>query len=284
MLTYDYLSEIMSDNYQTDNLVTLSPSEFENRIKNLLQLSDGHMEGFVDTSKQRDLSVRYHWGHNHDFGSFKVTGRMQNRHLIIPSKLVEQFKVFPLDLNGKKILDIGVWTGGTCLLFAALGADVVAIEEVKQYSDTLELLRYAFDIRQIKVLNVSLYDLNQEIFFDQFDYVLLSGVVYHVTDPILALRIAFNALKDGGKCMVETYGIESQESVIRYESGKKEDCNRGGWNYFIPSRLALKRMMLDVGFEDIQVGGVEDQRIIAVGLREKHCDMLRAGLSVRSIR
>ena len=33
------------------------------------------------------------------------------------------------------------------------------------------------------------------------------GVIYHVTDPVLSLRILFNALKDGGRIFVETMGV-----------------------------------------------------------------------------
>ena len=28
------------------------------------------MEGYTDPAAQRDLSIQFHWGHDHDFGEF----------------------------------------------------------------------------------------------------------------------------------------------------------------------------------------------------------------------
>lgn len=294
---YDTFSATMKERYRVSSLVGIQPLDFKKAIDSLLNLRDSSMEGYKDAEKQRDLSIRYHWGHNHDFGDFALQGRMGNRHVSIPAKFVDQFKAMPIDLTGKKLLDIGVWTGGTSLLFCALGADVVAVEEVKKYADTVELLKKAFGLHKLRVLNCSLYDLNREDLFDQFDYVFFSGVLYHVSDPIIALRIVFNCLKDGGTCLLESTAIPDKRSMfgekdkfVSYEgpgkvwSGAKEDLSRGGWDWFVPSPAALKQMMIDVGFEGLEVGPIEESRVMAVGQRTKHCDMLRAGLSVRNIR
>lgn len=290
MSTYDTLAQVMREHYSVAKLVADTPSTFKRSLDALLTISDGTMEGYNDLEKQRDLSICFHWGHNHDFGDFRIEGRMGNRHLTIPAQYIDVFHALPLDLQGAHILDIGVWTGGTSLLFAALGAEVVAIEEVKKYADAVSFLKQAFDVERLTILNLSLYDLNDARFFDQFDYVFFSGVLYHVTDPIIALRIAFNALKDSGVCLVETYGIHHPELVVRYDgpnvfgAGSKDDLSRSGWNWFLPSRTALGAMLADVGFQDVTVGEVEDARICAVGHRTHFVDMLRAGLSVRAIR
>jgi SAM-dependent methyltransferase len=290
MNTADTFAQIMREHYTTDRLVGMSKAVFRSEIDALLNLRDGNMEGYQDLERQRDLSIRFHWGHNHDFGDFQIEGRMGWRHLGIPALFVDRFQALPLDLRGARVLDIGVWTGGTSLLFAALGAEVVAIEEVKKYADAVALLKRAFDVQRLTVLSLSLYELNDPQFFDQFDYVFFSGVLYHVTDPIIALRIAFNALKDGGTCLLETYGIEHPDAMVRYDgpavfgAGSKDDLSRGGWNWFLPSRTALGAMLADVGFQAVDVGPVEQERISAVARRTRHADMLRAGLSVRTIR
>ena len=293
----DLFAATMTKRYQVSNLVDMKPAEFRQAINDLLNLRDASMEGYKDADKQRDLSIRYHWGHNHDFGDFSLQGRMGNRHVSIPAQFADQFKALPTDLMGKKILDIGVWTGGTSLLFSALGAEVVAVEEVKKYADTVEFLKKAFGLKGLKVLNCSLYELNRDDLYDQFDYVFFSGVIYHVTDPIIALRIVFNCLKDGGTCLLESTAIPDKrrlfgekDKLVSYEgpgkvwSGAKEDLSRGGWDWFVPSPSAVKQMMIDVGFENIEVGPIEETRVMAVGHRTKHCDILRAGLSVRNIR
>ncbi len=49
-----------------------------------------------------------------------------------------------LDLQGRTLLWAGAWTGGTSLLFAALGAKVTALEEVRKYAGTIHYFVEAF--------------------------------------------------------------------------------------------------------------------------------------------
>jgi SAM-dependent methyltransferase len=216
---------------------------------------------------------------------------MGNRHIDIIADFIDTFGL-PPDLQGKKILDIGVWTGGTCLVLCALGAEVVGLEEVVKYSNTVNYLAKAFDLsQQLQCRSISLYSFDEH---DVYDYILYSGVIYHVTDPVLSLRILFNALKDRGNIFVETFGTKTIDqappiaivegpSVIR--GGNKENLSRGGWNYYIPCPKALYLWLDSVGFHDIKVGAVDQQRRIrAVATRTQHEDMLRAGLSRPGIR
>jgi hypothetical protein len=64
----------------------------------------------------------------------------------------------------------------------------------------------------------------------------------------------------------------------------KEDQNRSGWNWFVPTSKALQQMICDVGFEDVVVGKIENKRILGIGRRKTYVDMLRAGLSVKNVR
>lgn len=287
--SYSYLESLMS-NYQVKDLVDVDHKSFKRRIDEFLQLQDHEMEGFKDPDKQRDLSIKFHWGHNHDFGDFQLKGRMGNRHNSLLAIFIDKFKVLPKSLDGRRVLDIGCWTGGTSLLLSAMGAHVVAIEEVKKYVDCLNYLKYAFNINRVEPKNLSLYECTVREFQDSFDFVLFAGVLYHLTDPILALRIIFDCLKDGGYVLIETAAIDSNKQILSYEGptifggGSKKDLSRGGWNWFYPSTTTLSQMMADVGFTDIQVSKVIKGRALAVGKRDTHVDMMRGGLSVKNIR
>jgi len=276
--------------WRTDSLVNASPEAFKTRIDSFLQLVDHEMEGFQDPQRQRDLSIKFHWGHHHDFGAFALQGRMAERHIDLLAAFIDQFKALPLDLSGCKILDIGCWTGGTSLLLCAMGAEVVAIEEVRKYVDAVNYMKDAFGLKNLQARNLSLYDCTLPEFQDAFDYVLFAGVLYHVTDPVLALRLVFNCLKDGGKCLLETGAAQSDKLILEYEgpgifhSGDQSNLSRGGWNWFMPSAPTLKRMMQDVGFTEVDCGPVVDHRAMAVGKRLEHMDMMRGGLSQRSVR
>ncbi len=288
LASYSYLQKKMS-NYQVKHLVNEKPQSFRKKINKFLNLIDYQMEGYKDLDKQRDLSIKFHWGHNHDFGSFKLEGRMKDRHIFLPVVFIDKFKVLPRKLDNKKVLDVGCWTGGTSLLLTAMGADVTAIEEVKKYVECVNYLKQAFDIKNLEAKNLSIYECNDKSFQNQFDFALFTGVLYHLTDPILALRIIFNSIKDDGYILLETAAVDSDEPILSYkgptvfQNGKKKELNRSGWNWFFPSPVTLKQMMQDVGFKEVEISELIGGRVFAIGKRVEYVDMLRAGLSVKNI-
>jgi 2-polyprenyl-3-methyl-5-hydroxy-6-metoxy-1,4-benzoquinol methylase len=285
-----YLRKLMIDNYTVANLEHVAPDQFQAYITSLLSQRDAAMEGYVDPACQRDLSVQFEWGHNHDFGTFYMPGRMGNRHIDILATFMSIYGTPGSDLRGKTILDIGCWTGGTSLLLAAMGAEVFAIEEVRKYADSINYLRDAFGIDNLKVEKRSLYSLDNQEFYDRFDMVIYFGVLYHVSDPVLSLRIVFNCLKDGGTCLLETMAVKGKGSYCEYQgahetlSKPKVGEPRSGWNWIVPSLEALCRMMTDVGFDVWKAALHKGNRALAFGVRNHHVDMLRAGLSNRYVR
>jgi len=280
----------MKDNFAYKNVVDKYKETFEMDIKKLIGQTDPDVEGFKDYEEQRDLSVKFAWGHNHDFGNFALEGKMADRHIEIIADFIDNFAL-PYDLSGKKVLDVGVWTGGTSLILSALGAEVTALEEVVKYSNTVNYLASAFGISNLECKPHSLYELDVS---DAYDFVIYSGVIYHVSDPILSLRVLFNSLKDNGRIFVETYGMPGNSEKVPVllflgpqfiTKGSKKDLTRSGWNYFVPSPVVLYLWVATVGFDDITVGNLDSfKRIKCAATRHQHKDMLRAGLSRPNIR
>lgn len=287
-----YLRQLMLDNYSVDNLRNVSADEFEYYITGLPGRYDPAVEGYDDASYQRDLSVEFRWGHNHDFGRFYMHGLMGNRHLDILAAFMTEYGVPERDLRGKKVLDVGCWTGGTSLLLAAMGAQVFAIEEVRKYAKCVSYLAESFGLDNLQVEDRSLYSLDSPELYDRFDLVLYFGVIYHVSDPVLSLRLVFNALRDGGVLLVETMACPGTDSYCRYgRRRQRANCNRsrppamlGGWARFVPSLDALSAMMTDAGFQVLERSLHKGARALALGLRARHVDMLRAGLANSRIR
>jgi 2-polyprenyl-3-methyl-5-hydroxy-6-metoxy-1,4-benzoquinol methylase len=287
-----YLRRIMQERYTVDQLRNVGAQEFRAHVTSLPGRRDPEREHYEDASRQRDLSVQFEWGHNHDFGSFRMPGLMQDRHIHILAAFMTLHGVPEPRLDGRKVLDIGCWTGGTSLLLAAMGAEVLAIEEVRKYAECVDYLRHAFAIDNLRVECRSLFSLDEERFFDRFDLVLYAGVLYHVTDPVLSLRIVFNALRDGGQCLVETLAVDGPGRYCGYGE-RKDAAGRdpgtpqtllGGWDWFVPSLGALRGMLADVGFQVRDARLYEGGRATALAHRDRHVDMLRAGLSKPSIR
>ena len=286
--SYNHLTYLM-EQYQVKNLANVEISSFKSEIYKMIDSQDSEVEGFKDVNKQRDLSIKFHWGHNHNFGEFALSGRMKDNHFRLIATFIDEFQTLPYSLENKYILDIGCWTGGTSLLLSAMGANIVAIEEVKKYIDALNYLKKSFNISKIDPRNISLYDCDNTEYQNRFDYVLFAGVLYHITDPLIALRIVFNSLKTDGIVLLETAVIKSKNNILSYVgpeiigTGDSNKLNRGGWNWFVPSVSSLIQMMKDVGFEEIRVNKIVNGRVFAVGKKNKHVDIMRSGLSVKNI-
>lgn len=191
----------------------------------------------------RDFFV---WGHNHDFGhGFTRSGAMGNRHTEITSELIS-LGMMPADLNGKRVLDIGCWSGGDLLILAGLGAQVEAIEEHPLAAATAGHLSQLLGCHA-PVHATSVYHDKPE-WKQSFDLVYCCGVIYHVTDPLLLLRICFAYLKPGGRLVIETKMQQGSGASCSY-SGTVEM----GWNWYAPTFDAMGRWLVDAGFEDSQI-------------------------------
>lgn len=286
---YTVLHDMMRA-YQLKNLRNESPQTFRKQIDRFMGIKDYVMEGFGDPDRQSPVVVDFHWGHWHDFGEFVLEGRMGKHHMSMLAVFIDHFKMLPMDLKGKRVLDIGCWTGGTSLLLCAMGAEVVAVEEVRKYADCVDYLRQAFGLEHLQVKRCSFYECTGPEFQDAFDYVLMAGVLHHLSDPKLALRIAFNCLRDGGLCLLETM-VSEQDKILRCcREGVESSADQlPRWNglLFIPQLFA--RILDEVGYE--VVGGpceivfkTPEPRLYTVAKRLRHQDILRNGLSVRGIR
>jgi len=280
--------------YQTQNLKTIDADAFQQHIESRIGQVDLETEGWSEEElgTQRDLSIKFHWGHNHDFGSFKQEGRMGDRHIKLMSNFLSLFPVTLEGISNKKVFDIGCWTGGTTLLLSALQNEVYAIEEVKKYAQMAQFLADSFGLNDRVSANAkSIYECNTPDMFNRFDLVYFPGVIYHLSDPVLALRILFNSLTIGGEILIESAGINHSGDYCQFDGslvhhqGSRERLNRSGWNWFRPSPSAMARMMREAGFDDVQTLWHEPtRRVFGYGKKTSQVVICKAGLSVPDIR
>ncbi len=279
--------------YRTDALVDIDVADFTHAVQSRVGIDDAAAEGYSadDLERQRDFSIRFRWGHNHDFGTFAMPGEMRDRHIELMANFLTLFQLPPEHLRGRDVLDVGCWTGGTTLLLAALGANVVALEEVRKYAGTAQFLATSFGLgARVTVRPLSIYGCNTDTFRERFDTVYFPGVIYHLSDPLIALRILYNALRVGGDILVESAGIDADEPYCRFDGslvvthGSRESRNRAGWNWFMPSPSALGRMMREAGFDDVRsVWHAPTGRVFAYARKVTQVPICRAGLSVLEI-
>jgi len=215
------------------------------------------------------------WGHDHDFGhGFIRLGAMGTRHLEITSEFIS-LGMMPRDLTGQKVLDIGCWSGGDLLILAGLGAKVEAMEEHPLAAASAQQLVKLVGC-DAPIHSFSAY-LDRPELKQSFDMVYCSGVIYHVTDPLLLLRICFAYLKPGGRLVIETKMQEGLGSSCSY-SGVVEK----GWNWYAPTQEAMGRWLVDAGFaeEHIRVHRRPIGRLLASGIKTEAASLAEtAGFS-----
>lgn len=187
------------------------------------------------------------WGHDQSFGfGLQRPGAMGTRHQEIAAEAIA-LGYLPADLAGNEVLDVGCWTGGDILVLSGLGAQVTAVEEHPVSGAAAYRLCSLLEV-PAQVEQCSLYQ--EEVdWCGRFDIVYISGVVYHLTDPLLALRICFAYLKPGGRVIVETKASALSGPYCEY-AGTSEK----GWNWYAPTMETLGRWLVDAGFPRDRIG------------------------------
>jgi 2-polyprenyl-3-methyl-5-hydroxy-6-metoxy-1,4-benzoquinol methylase len=222
----------------------------------------------------RDFSRQRVWGHNIDLvGGDIFKGAMGWRHLWNLEVWLSS-GALPSELSSNRILVIGPWTGGDAAALASLGASVDVCEEVDAYRSAIAHLCAALRL-PLGVVKGSLYELATER--NAYDIVYCCGVLSHVSDPLVALRIAFNQLRVGGKLLLET-------STSYSATGNDEffGSNRNGWIWHNLSRLTVLEMLRTVGFDGIELVHCDSQsrvHLIAQKTVDTH-DLAAHGLSL----
>jgi SAM-dependent methyltransferase len=254
---------------------------------------DAEIEGLREVENQRDLSIKFHWGHNHRFNEqLIIKGRMGNRHLNLMAQFMLRYNLSIDYFQNKNVIDVGCWTGGTLLLLKALGVNkLLALEEVQKYALVAKrLAQDLYKLDNITCNGTNLFDLKTR---DKYDIIYFPGVIYHLSDPVLALRRLFNATKNGGEIFIESMGIDSENAICEFHGNRQhhnadeedaKDLNRGGWNWFVPSPKCLSLWLTEAGFEDIDCYySLYSNRVFGHAKRNKYNEITRAGLSLRGI-
>jgi len=99
-------------------------------------------------------------------------------------------------LSGKRVLDIGAYSGAFSFLLQDLGADVVALDVYDPDFNGFNLVKKLRQ-RELEHHVMSIYDIDKDI-LGEFDIVACYGVHYHLRHPILAFERCNSVCKEGG--------------------------------------------------------------------------------------
>jgi SAM-dependent methyltransferase len=151
------------------------------------------------------------WGHTINFGDFVMPGLFGTSHEIIVNHLTTMGWL-PTDLSNLRLADVGCFTGGIAKILAERHASVVfAIDEIPTHTEQCQLVKDAFDLSNIRVITDSLYQLPKFIQLNSLDLIILSGVLYHCSDMLVALLTLRDLLKPSGTLLIESFAVNDFE-------------------------------------------------------------------------
>lgn len=199
---------------------------------------------------------QYGWGHTIDFGAFVKEGFLADAYLKIAGFLEER-DWLPQSFVGMHAADVGCFTGGLTMLIASRGAaQVYAVDEVPAHLDQARFVGETFNVPNVTYVQESVYRLDQHIAPGSLDYILLSGVLYHLSDMLVGLYMMRQLLKPGGTLIIETNGVNDMEQSY---------ANFGrfaGGMWWQPSGLCITDMCQFMGFEGTDLFFYYDNRCL----------------------
>lgn len=110
-------------------------------------------------------------------------------------------------VSGKRVLDIGAYSGAFSFLMQDLGADVVAVDVYDPEYNGFNLVK-TLRKRDLKHYQMSVYDLDPEE-IGKFDIVAFYGVHYHLKHPILAFERCNSVCKRRGLLVGGGTGLDA---------------------------------------------------------------------------
>jgi len=214
-----------------------------------------------------ERAAQYGWGHTIDFGSFTKQGVLGENFLAIAG-LLDEWGWWPRSLDGWSTADVGCFTGGLSLLMADRSPRVVyAVDEVGEHLDQCAFLCEVFGISNLTTIQCSVYGLCDRVEACSLDLVVLSGVLYHLSDMLLGLYVLRRALKPGGTLILESNAVNDDEQSYanfgRFYAGM----------WWQPSTLCIRDMCEYMGFERPEVRFYKGHRCLARTLRTEEEDI-----------
>ncbi len=194
-----------------------------------------------------DAKAQYGWGHTIDFGPFIKEGVLKDNYLYIGGHF-DAWGWWPQSMQDLRVADIGCHTGGLSLLMAhRRAAEVLAVDEIPQHLAQCSYLCQLFEASNVRPLGASLYALPDHVEPGSLDMIVLSGVLYHLSDMLVGLLALRGLLKIGGVLLIESNVVPDDE----HSYANFGRFAMGMW--WQPSTLCLRDMCQFMGSEGADI-------------------------------
>lgn len=183
-------------------------------------------------------------------------------------------KCLPADLGGKSVLDVGCNAGFYAVEAKRRGAArVLGVDGQRQHVRQAVFVRKALGL-DIEYRRMNVYELNRRT-LGQFDVTLALGLIYHLKHLVLALENLFEVTKE--LLIIETAimppertpesfthplgATEMRLHTIAYVENPSE-AKEQVFNWFLPGTEALKALVRNTGFDEVEVVEVKNERAV----------------------
>ena len=160
----------------------------------------------------------------------------------------------PADLTGKRVLDVGAWTGWCSFEMERRGAQVVAVDciEFEEFREAHRMIGSQVDYRILDVEELMPESVGL------FDYVLFFGVLYHLRNPLLGLERICAITKD--TAFVESFVTDDGSAPCAMEFYETNELGGQIDNWFGPSVQCAAALCRSAGFARVNLEYVAERR------------------------
>lgn len=191
------------------------------------------------------------WHHD-----FEIVPGVRTRGSYDPTSMWRELEL-PEDMSGIAMADVGASNGFFSFEAHRRGARVVAFDFRHKDNSGFGLAQYINGLNDIEHHQTNVLDISHEQ-YGKFDIVLALGLLYHISDPYLALANCAGLSKD--RLFLESYCVDkllpgklASEPVMRFipdcvrfpEHGQVNADRSNFWGF---TSSCLKLMLEDVGF------------------------------------
>lgn len=220
----------------------------------------------------KEISKVKHWYHQIELAPGVITPGINN------SRDVFQMLNFPKDCRGLRILDLGTRDGFFAFELEKRGATVVATDYVPEKTTGFAISKKILNSKKVEYRQDNIYNLDPKT-YGHFDIVLFLGLLYHLPDPLKALRLIRNVCR--GRLYLETQGINNAfllpdgkftklsdispllEKIPIMQFYPQKSLNNDPSNYWAPNLVCLDGMLQETNFT-VTKKFVTGNRLIAI--------------------
>jgi tRNA (mo5U34)-methyltransferase len=190
-------------------------------------------------------------------------------------------KLFPRDLSGMTLLDVGCNAGFYAFEAKRRGATrVLGVDGQRQHVRQGLFVRKVLGL-EVEFRRLNVYELSPRV-VGQFDITFALGLLYHLKHPILALENLYRVTKE--LLVIETaimpsaqtpesfaYSFGAMKTILHplaYVENPPESKEQV-FNWFLPGVEALMALLRNAGFAEVELIEEKDDRAVVVCRKAK---------------